>query len=149
MFSNPGRSLPTWRVISSDLYPLALAYSSRWWYFAVFLWAASLKLVSKHAVNCTRVIDLCTSSHHTKSGRRSGLGACSPRKILAFGLSEIGSGDFETNYGKLTTRLKHNTLQLSYFLSCFLAIYFLEHSWHWRFCLCWPWWFSCENLVLT
>ena len=65
-FSKPGRSgtprEPTWRVISSNLYPLALACSTRWRYFAVFLRAASSKLVSKHSVNSTRVIDLCASA---------------------------------------------------------------------------------------
>ena len=40
---------PTWRVISSDLYPLAWACCNKVAYLADFLWAASTKLVSKHS----------------------------------------------------------------------------------------------------
>ena len=62
---------PISRVKSLASYPLVRACSTRPRYLAVFLWAASAKLVSKHTVSSARRRDLHTSSHQTKSGRRS------------------------------------------------------------------------------
>ena len=60
---------PTSNMIKEVVYPASMALHSRSAYLDVFLWEASMKLVSKQTVSSSRRSRLLVSSHNTMSGR--------------------------------------------------------------------------------